>query len=118
MKSGVFPGWSTSTSYRILCKVLPAGPRRPGRSAGNRLLGEESVGISAGLFITVVHHMGPTTLTHTPSPMGFLGELLGRPTNETVVLLLPVGHPAKDARTPKPGRKTLEEILQWNRGQE
>jgi len=75
---------------------------------------EESVGISAGLFISAVHHMGLTTLTHTPNPMGFLAELLGRPANETAVLLLPVGYPAKDAQAPKLTRKPLQEIVQWN----
>ena len=75
---------------------------------------EESVGISAGFFISAVHHMGLTTLTHTPNPMGFLGELLGRPGNETAVLLLPVGYPAEDAKVPSLERKALEEIVQWN----
>ena len=86
-----------------------------GRKSRNYYV-EESVGISAGLFISAVHHMGLTTLTHTPNPMGFLSELLGRPANETAVLLLPVGYPAKDARVPKLKRKTLEEVIQWNRG--
>lgn len=77
---------------------------------------EESVGISAGLFISAIHHMGLTTLTHTPNPMGFLGELLGRPKNESAVLLLPVGYPADNAQVPKIERKSLEEIVQWNVG--
>ena len=76
---------------------------------------EESVGICAGMFIAAVHHMGLSTLTHTPNPMGFLGELLGRPANETAVLLMPVGYPAADARVPKLARKSLDEIVQWNR---
>ena len=50
--------------------------------------------------------------------MGFLSELLGRPANETAVLLLPVGYPAKDARVPKLQRKALEEVIQWNRGRD
>ena len=75
---------------------------------------EESVGISAGLFISAIHHMGLTTLTHTPNPMGFLGELLGRPRNETAVLLLPVGYPAPDAQVPALKRKSLADIVQWN----
>ena len=75
---------------------------------------EESVGISAGLFISAVHHMGLTTLTHTPNPMGFLSEVLGRPVNETAVLLLPVGYPAQDAEVPVLERKPLEEVMQWN----
>jgi iodotyrosine deiodinase len=77
---------------------------------------DESVGISAGMFISAIHHMGLTTLTHTPNPMRILGELLGRPTNETAVLLLPVGYPAKGAEVPKLERKSIEEIIQWNLG--
>ncbi|MEO9174640.1 MAG: nitroreductase family protein [Gaiellales bacterium] len=76
----------------------------------------ESVGICAGLFISAIHHMGLVTLTHTPNPMRFLAELLGRPKNETAVLLLPVGYPAHNARVPKLTRKPTDEILQWNAG--
>jgi nitroreductase len=77
---------------------------------------EESVGIAAGMFITAVHHMGLCTLTHTPTPMAFLGDLLRRPKNELAVLLLPVGFPAADAQVPKLTRKTLDQIAQWNLG--
>ena len=73
----------------------------------------ESCGIAAGLFIAAVHRMGLATLTHTPSPMGFLRELLGRPENEKAFLLLPVGYPAADAEVPDVGRKTLEEVSAW-----
>jgi len=73
----------------------------------------ESVGICAGLFIAAVHHMGLATLTHTPNPMKFLCDLLGRPKNETAVLLFPVGYPAVDARVPKLARKALVEISVW-----
>ena len=71
---------------------------------------QESCGIAAGLFITAVHTMGLVTLTHTPSPMGFLGELLGRPANEKAFLVLPVGYPAPDAQVPAISRKPLAEI--------
>ena len=71
---------------------------------------QESCGIAAGLFIAAVHHMGLVTLTHTPNPMGFLGELLGRPTHERAMLVMPVGYPAPDARVPNLRRKALEEI--------
>ena len=71
---------------------------------------QESCGIAAGLFITAVHTMGLVTLTHTPSPMGFLGELLGRPANEKAFLVLPVGYPAPDAQVPALSRKPLAEI--------
>ena len=74
---------------------------------------QESCGIAAGLFISSVHNMGLATLPHTPSPMGFLGELLGRPDYERAMLLLPVGYPAEDARVPDLERKRLEEVSQF-----
>jgi iodotyrosine deiodinase len=74
---------------------------------------QESVGIAAGLFIAAVHRMGLVTLTHTPSPMGFLADLLGRPRNEKAFLVMPVGYPADDARVPDLRRKELDEIAVW-----
>jgi iodotyrosine deiodinase len=73
----------------------------------------ESCGLAAGLFIAAVHHMGLATLTHTPSPMGFLGRLLARPANEKAFLVLPVGYPAEDAEVPELERRSLEEISVW-----
>ncbi|MEZ4736377.1 MAG: nitroreductase family protein [Caldilineaceae bacterium] len=70
----------------------------------------ESVGIATGLLIAALHHAGLATLTHTPSPMGFLNEILGRPTNERPFLLLVVGYPADNARVPAITKKSLEEI--------
>ena len=72
---------------------------------------QESCGISAGLFIAAVHDMGVVTLTHTPSPMKFLSEVLGRPEHETAMLLMPVGYPTDDAMVPDIQRKALEDIL-------
>lgn len=77
---------------------------------------QESVGIAVGLLIAAIHHAGLVTLTHTPSPMEFLGKILGRPANERAFLLLPIGYPAEDAVVPDIGRKPLDEILVWNRG--
>jgi len=74
---------------------------------------QESCGIAAGLFIAAVHHMGLVTLTHTPSPMGFLSELLGRPENERAFLVMPVGYPAADANVPDIRRKPLDAIALW-----
>ena len=71
----------------------------------------ESVGIAAGLFLTAVHQAGLVALTHTPSPMGFLGEILERPANETACLLIPVGYPAAGAQVPDLRRKQLDEVL-------
>ena len=74
---------------------------------------QESCGIAAGLFISAVHNMGLTTLPHTPSPMGFLREILGRPEHEHAMLLLPVGYPADNARVPNLKRKSLEEVSEF-----
>ena len=60
----------------------------------------ESCGIAAGMFIHAIHNMGLVTLTHTPSPMGFLREILGRPDHEHAMLVMPVGYPAEDAMVP------------------
>lgn len=73
----------------------------------------ESCGIAAGMFISAIHRIGLTTLTHTPSPMGFLREILGRPKHEDALLVLPVGYPADDAMVPDIHRKTLDEISVW-----
>ncbi len=70
----------------------------------------ESVGIATGILITALHRAGLATLTHTPSPMRFLNEILGRPENERPFLLLVVGHPADDAKVPDLRKKSLEEI--------
>ncbi|MDX2005299.1 MAG: nitroreductase family protein [Meiothermus sp.] len=85
----------------------------PGGSHKKNYYVQESVGISAGMFIAALHRMGLTTLTHTPTPMGFLRELLGRGENETAMLLLPVGYPAQGATVPDFRRKGLEEISSW-----
>jgi iodotyrosine deiodinase len=73
----------------------------------------ESVGIATGLLIAALHHSGLATLTHTPSPMGFLNTLLDRPASERPFLLLVTGYPADDARVPDIGRKPLDEIATW-----
>ncbi|MEY2439919.1 MAG: iodotyrosine deiodinase [Verrucomicrobiota bacterium] len=70
----------------------------------------ESVGIATGLLIAAIHHAGLASLTHTPSPMAFLNEILGRPAYEKPFLLLVVGHPAAEAVVPDIQRKDLSEI--------
>ena len=74
---------------------------------------QESCGIAAGLFISAVHNMGLVTLTHTPSPMGFLREILQRPDHEHAMLVLPVGFPAEKASVPNLSRKTLGDISEF-----
>jgi iodotyrosine deiodinase len=70
----------------------------------------ESVGIATGMLITALHNAGLSTLTHTPSPMGFLNEILGRPKNERPFVLLVVGYPAAGATVPDITKKPLEKI--------
>jgi nitroreductase len=71
---------------------------------------QESVGIATGLLIAAVHHAGLVSLTHTPSPMGFLNEILGRPSRERPFLILVVGYPAEGATVPAITKKRLDEI--------
>lgn len=72
---------------------------------------QESVGIAVGFLIAALTQAGLATLTHTPSPMGFLREVLGRPENERAFAVLPVGYPAGDARVPDIRKKPLEAVL-------
>lgn len=75
---------------------------------------KESVGIACGLFIAALHQMGLVTLTHTPSPMRFLSEILGRPKNEKPYILFPIGFAAEDAEVPDLERKPLDRVAIWN----
>lgn len=75
----------------------------------------ESVGIACGLLLATLHEAGLATLTHTPSPMGFLRKICGRPEHEKPVMLIVVGHPARDASVPLRAlqKKPLEQIASW-----
>jgi iodotyrosine deiodinase len=75
----------------------------------------ESVGIACGLLLAALHRAGLATLTHTPSPMGFLREICGRPADEKPVMVVVAGHPASDAMVPEHAlrKKALEEISSW-----
>jgi len=72
---------------------------------------QESVGIATGFLLAALHHAGLATLTHTPSPMGFLRDILGRPEEERVFLLVAAGYPAPGCKVPNLARKPLERIL-------
>ncbi len=72
---------------------------------------QESVGIAVGMLLAALHNMGLATLTHTPSPMKFLREILGRPKSEIPFVLIPVGYPADDAKVPDIKRKEIKEIM-------
>lgn len=76
----------------------------------------ESTGIAAGFFLMACHMLGLATLTHTPSPMNFLRDILGRPPHEKPYLLIPVGYPAEDCTVPDIEKKPLAAALQWNHG--
>ena len=71
---------------------------------------KESVGIAAGMFITALHNMGLATLTHTPTPMGFLRRILGRPENERPFIMFPVGYPLEGTKVPDLTRKPLDRV--------
>ena len=73
----------------------------------------ESTGLATGILITALHRAGLATLTHTPSPMKFLNEILGRPKSERPFLLLVTGYPADDAEVPDIQRKALDEFTSW-----
>lgn len=73
----------------------------------------ESVGIACGLLLAAIHHAGLVALTHTPSPMNFLSDILNRPENEKPYLLIPVGYPAEEVWVPDIKRKKLEEISKF-----
>lgn len=88
------------------------GPERDGHKP-KRYYPHESAGIATGLLIAALHHAGLATLTHTPSPMAFLNEILGRPRHEVPYLLLVVGHPAAGCQVPCITRKALEEIAEF-----
>lgn len=82
----------------------------PDGSRGLHYYVNESVGLASGFLLTAIHHAGLVALTHTPSPMNFLQQILERPGNEKPFLLIPVGYPAEDAVVPDLERKPLEEI--------
>ena len=72
---------------------------------------QESVGIACGMLISALHESGIASLTHTPSPMDFLCDILDRPAHEKAFLLIPIGYPSKDCKVPDIARKSLEEII-------
>src|SRR6266536_542646 len=91
-------------------RILTDGTRSPTYYA------IESVGIATGILVTAVHSCGLVSLTHTPSPMGFLNRILGRPSYEKPFVLLVVGHPAEKALVPDIGRKPVEKISSFVTG--
>ena len=95
--------------YLIVVFAQTHGVSADGRTVKHYYV-RESVGIATGILITAVHNAGLVSLTYTPSPMAFLSDILGRPSNERPFLILVVGYPAADAQVPAIIRKPLEEI--------
>ena len=95
--------------YLIVVFAESSGLTADGRKVKHYYV-TESVGIATGLLIAALHHAGLATLTHTPSPMGFLNDILGRPSNERPFLNLVVGYPADGVTVPALTRKPLEAI--------
>ncbi len=98
-----------SAPYLIVIFAQNYGLRPAGHKIKHYYV-SESVGIATGMLIAAVHNAGLVSLTHTPSPMGFLGEILNRPPNERAFLVLVVGYPAEEATVPVIPKKSLEEI--------
>lgn len=103
----------TDAPWVVVLFAQKYGLREDGTHIKNYYV-DESVGIAAGLFIAAIQMMGLVSLTHTPNPMAFLRELLGRGSHEKAVLVMPVGYPAPDARVPDLKRLAGNEFIQWN----
>jgi iodotyrosine deiodinase len=98
--------------------IVAFGQRRGGIEPGAKRQNyyvTESVGIACGLLLTALHQAGLATLTHTPSPMGFLRDICGRDSDEKPVMIIVVGHPAQDATIPVHAtrKKPLDQIISW-----
>ncbi len=95
--------------YLIVIFAQSYGVLPDGRKVKNYYV-TESVGIATGMLITAIHRAGLVSLTHTPSPMGFLNQAIGRPENERAAMILVVGYPADDCVVPEIRKKSLQEI--------
>lgn len=100
--------------WLIVCFAQRKGGIEEDGTAQNYYV-NESVGIACGLLIATLHEAGLATLTHTPSPMGFLREICGRPETEKPVMIVVVGHPAEDATVPAHAlrKKSFATISSW-----
>ena len=98
------------TAPALIAIFAAAYGERPDGRKVKHYYAQESVGIATGLLIAAIHHVGLASLTHTPSPMGFLNEILGRPVRERPFLLLVVGYPAANAQVPDISRKPIDVI--------
>ncbi len=104
-----FKPYLETAPYLIVAFAQPYSVDAQGRKV-KHYYAQESLGIAVGFLILALHNAGLVSLTHTPSPMGFLNEVLGRPTNERPFLILVTGYPASDAKVPSIEKKRLQEI--------
>jgi iodotyrosine deiodinase len=98
--------------YLIIVFRLTSFPNETTGELEPTYYSQESVGIAVGMLLVALHTAGLATLTHTPSPMKFLNEVLNRPKNEVPFVLIPVGYPAESCRVPDIKRKMLAEIME------
>lgn len=103
-------GYLEDCPWIIVAFAQRYGVRADGRTVKHYYV-QESVGIACGLLIASLQQMGLVTLTHTPSPMGFLRDIFKRPSNEKPLILFPVGYPAEPSYVPRLERKSLGEVL-------
>jgi len=105
----------TDAPYLIICFRQAFGykidPESGQKAKVKHYYSDESLGIAVGFLLSALHLSGLATLTHTPSPMRFLSEVLDRPDNERAFVVIPVGYPAADAEVPVIGKKSLSEIM-------
>lgn len=101
------------TAPYLIVIFAEAFGRRPDGTKLKHYYVQESVGIAAGFLIAALHHAGLATLTHTPSPMAFLSDVLGRPANERAFLILVTGYAAENARVPAITRKRFEAVVDF-----
>jgi iodotyrosine deiodinase len=98
--------------YLIIVFRLTSFPNETTGELEPTYYSQESVGIAVGMLLAALHTAGLATLTHTPSPMKFLNEVLNRPKNEVPFVLIPVGYPAENCKVPDIKRKSLAEIME------
>ncbi len=98
-----------------LIVVFALSYEREGEKVRKNYYVKESVGIAVGFLLAAIHNAGLVSLTHTPSPMEFLGKILGRPENEKAFVLMPVGYPKDGVMVPDIKRKELGEIMRWKK---
>jgi nitroreductase len=112
LETGSDKSYLDTVPWIVVAFAEKSTPMPDGRLRKNYYV-NESVGIACGLFIAALHTLGLATLTHTPNPMAFLTEILGRPATERPYILFPVGYPAADCEVPDLARKPLTSALEF-----